>query len=184
MVSLCVFKKWANPVLFFFVLSKHKFYRTTVGFSGIRTWIVRVEGEHADHHHGPGKFLLTGWPESLSKKLIKNTFTRKWALNVDKIVSTGFKKSPKHQQIAQSGHTLSITLCWKVLSRCLPDHFFFTSLPFFWIGFNGLYLELMPSAAWGSGIFEGRARGWMNSVITLCPCPSWIDMTRGGGFCG
>ena len=26
-----------------------QFYRLTVGFSGIRTRIVRVEGEHADH---------------------------------------------------------------------------------------------------------------------------------------
>ena len=35
--------------LFIFVLFKHKFYRKTVGFSGIRTGIVRLEGEHADH---------------------------------------------------------------------------------------------------------------------------------------
>ena len=32
-----------------FVLFKLKFYIKTVGFSGIRTWIVGVEGEHADH---------------------------------------------------------------------------------------------------------------------------------------
>ena len=45
------FKKWANPglFLFIFVLFKHKLYKKTVGFSGIQTRIVRVEGEHADH---------------------------------------------------------------------------------------------------------------------------------------
>ena len=45
------FKKWANPASFcFFVLLKHKFYRKkTVVVSGIRTRIVGVEGEHADH---------------------------------------------------------------------------------------------------------------------------------------
>ena len=37
-----------RPLLFFFVLFKHKFYRKIVGFSRIRTWIVGVEGEHAD----------------------------------------------------------------------------------------------------------------------------------------
>ena len=36
--------------LFIFVLVKRQFYRKkTVGVSGIRTWIVGVEGEHADH---------------------------------------------------------------------------------------------------------------------------------------
>ena len=45
-----IVKKRANPasLLFFFVLFKHKFRKTFV-LSGIRTWIVRVEGEHADH---------------------------------------------------------------------------------------------------------------------------------------
>ena len=45
------FLKWANPgpFLFVFVLFKHKFYRKTACFSRIRTRIVRVEGEHADH---------------------------------------------------------------------------------------------------------------------------------------
>ena len=45
------FLQWANPGLFLFicVLSKHKFSEKTLGFSGIRTRIVRVEGEHADH---------------------------------------------------------------------------------------------------------------------------------------
>ena len=45
------FKKWAYPglFLFIFVLFKHKFYRKTVGVSGIRTRIVGVEGKHADH---------------------------------------------------------------------------------------------------------------------------------------
>ena len=35
--------------LFIFVLFKHKFYRKTVGFSGIQTRNVKVVGEHADH---------------------------------------------------------------------------------------------------------------------------------------
>ena len=32
-----------------FVLFKHKFYRKTVVFSRIRTWIVGVKGKHTDH---------------------------------------------------------------------------------------------------------------------------------------
>jgi hypothetical protein len=36
----------------------------------------------------------------------------------------------------------------------------------------------------GSGNFDERVSGWMNSVMTLWPCPSWIERTRGGGFCG
>ena len=35
--------------MFIFVLFKHNLYRKTVGISGIRTRIVGVEGEHADH---------------------------------------------------------------------------------------------------------------------------------------
>ena len=35
--------------LFIFGLFKHKFYRKTLRVSGIRTWIVEVEGEQADH---------------------------------------------------------------------------------------------------------------------------------------
>ena len=44
-------KNWAHPGLFLFIyiIFKHKFYRKTVGVSGIRIWIVRIEGEHADH---------------------------------------------------------------------------------------------------------------------------------------
>ena len=44
-------KKWANPglFLFIFVLFKHNTIEKTLGFSGIRTRIVGVEGEHADH---------------------------------------------------------------------------------------------------------------------------------------
>ena len=34
---------------FIFVLFKHKFYRKTVAYSRIQTWIVGVKGEHADH---------------------------------------------------------------------------------------------------------------------------------------
>ena len=37
------FLKWGNHGLFLFIFKK------TVGFSGIRTWIVGKEGEHADH---------------------------------------------------------------------------------------------------------------------------------------
>ena len=49
---LCFYKKkWANPGLFFvyFRFFKHNNTEKTVGFSGIRTRIVGVEGEHADH---------------------------------------------------------------------------------------------------------------------------------------
>ena len=38
--------------LFIFVPIKYKLYRKIVEFSGIRTRIVQVEGEHSDHHHG------------------------------------------------------------------------------------------------------------------------------------
>ena len=46
-----LFFKWANPglFLFIFVLFKHNIIEKTLGFSGIRIWIVGVEGEHADH---------------------------------------------------------------------------------------------------------------------------------------
>ena len=46
-----IFLNGATPASFFiFVLFKHQFYRKkTVGFSGIQTLIVGVEGEHADH---------------------------------------------------------------------------------------------------------------------------------------
>ena len=41
---------YPGPLFVIFVLFKHKFYRKKiVGISGIRTRIVRVEGEHADH---------------------------------------------------------------------------------------------------------------------------------------
>ena len=39
-----------TQTFFYFLLFKHKFLqKKTVGFSGIRTRIVRVEGEHSDH---------------------------------------------------------------------------------------------------------------------------------------
>ena len=47
-----------RPTPAFLVLFELKLYWKTVGFSGIRTRIVGVEGEHADyltnldHHHG------------------------------------------------------------------------------------------------------------------------------------
>ena len=44
------FFKWAPAsFLFIFVLFKHNFTDKTVGFSGIRTRIDGVEGEHTDH---------------------------------------------------------------------------------------------------------------------------------------
>ena len=45
------FLKWAyhGIILFIFVLFEHKFYKKTEGISRIRTPIVGVEGEHADH---------------------------------------------------------------------------------------------------------------------------------------
>ena len=44
-------KKWANPglFLFIFVLFKHNIIEKTLDFSGIRTRIIGVVGEHADH---------------------------------------------------------------------------------------------------------------------------------------
>ena len=40
--------------MFIFIISNPHFTEKTVGLSGICTWIVEVEGEHADHHHhGP-----------------------------------------------------------------------------------------------------------------------------------
>ena len=46
-----LFFKWAIPGLFLCIsdLFKHKFYRKYIDVCGIRTRIVRVEGEHADH---------------------------------------------------------------------------------------------------------------------------------------
>ena len=43
--------KWTNPGLFFclFLLFPNTNFTETVDFSGIRTWIIGVEGEHADH---------------------------------------------------------------------------------------------------------------------------------------
>ena len=45
------FKKWANPGIYFvyFCYFYQQFYRKIVYFRGIRTRIVGVEGEHADH---------------------------------------------------------------------------------------------------------------------------------------
>ena len=45
------FFNWANHGLFclFSVFPNTNFTEKTIGFSGIRTRIVRVEGEHADH---------------------------------------------------------------------------------------------------------------------------------------
>ena len=46
-MKLKAFKKMANPglFLFIFVLFENTLYRKSVGFSGIQTLIVRVEGE-------------------------------------------------------------------------------------------------------------------------------------------
>ena len=45
------FLNCTNPglYLFIFILFKCKFYRKTVGFSGVRSRIVGIEGKHADH---------------------------------------------------------------------------------------------------------------------------------------
>ena len=60
------FFKWTNSdlVLSILVLFKHKFYRKTVGFSGIPTRIVRVEGENA-YHLTTTTALFTARPLSL-----------------------------------------------------------------------------------------------------------------------
>ena len=53
-----------RPAPAFLVLFELKLYCKTVGFSGIRTRIVGVEGEHADHltnldhHHGTISLIL------------------------------------------------------------------------------------------------------------------------------
>ena len=49
--QLVFYKKLANPGLFvvYFRSFQTQYYRKTVGFSGIRTQIVGVEGEHTDH---------------------------------------------------------------------------------------------------------------------------------------
>ena len=46
-----MFFKWANPGLFLFIFgfSTTNFTEKTVGFSGTRTRIVGLEGEHVDH---------------------------------------------------------------------------------------------------------------------------------------
>ena len=46
----CFLKKTGQPGLFLFFRSfQIQFYRKIVDFSGIRTQIVGIEGEHADH---------------------------------------------------------------------------------------------------------------------------------------
>ena len=51
MVIIICFLSVPNPAsfLFIFVIFKHNITDKTVGFSGIQTRIIRVEGEHADH---------------------------------------------------------------------------------------------------------------------------------------
>ena len=50
-LAFVVFKKWTNPgqSLFIFILLKHNISGKNVGFNGIRTLIVIVEGKYADH---------------------------------------------------------------------------------------------------------------------------------------
>ena len=50
-LATCWLFKWANPGLFLFIFVRLNvnFYRNIVNWSGIRTKIVGVEGEHADH---------------------------------------------------------------------------------------------------------------------------------------
>ena len=41
------------PLFYFHVFPTTFLPKKTVDFSGIRSQVVRVEGEHADHHSGP-----------------------------------------------------------------------------------------------------------------------------------
>ena len=76
------FLKWANPglFLFIFVLFKHNIIEKTLGFSGIRTRIVGVEGEHADH-------LTTTTAQCLISFMIDHfeTFERQLKVFVDNV---------------------------------------------------------------------------------------------------
>ena len=42
-----------RPLCLLSFFSNTNLQKKTVGFTAIRTRIVRVEGEHADHNHGP-----------------------------------------------------------------------------------------------------------------------------------
>ena len=50
-----------NKVSFylFSVFSNTNFTELTAGVTRIRTWIVRVQGKHADHHYGPRFYNLS-----------------------------------------------------------------------------------------------------------------------------
>ena len=62
----------ASP-LFIFILFKNIFIEKVVDFSGIRTWIVEVEGEHADHLTTTttplSLYSYQGWPFQLYRVL-------------------------------------------------------------------------------------------------------------------
>ena len=67
--------------LFVFVLFKHKVCRKTVGFRGIRTRIIGVEGEHADHHHGPRNSNVVNLL-NLRKRWLADQFLKHFAFGV------------------------------------------------------------------------------------------------------
>ena len=66
--------------------------KKTVGFSRIQTWIVRVEGEHADHLNTTTATLkLVCWrsgllqiPEDLDSNLTKTNSNREYLFTVKK----------------------------------------------------------------------------------------------------
>ena len=52
------FFKWANTDLFLCLFLLFLNTEKTVGVSGIQTWIVGVEGDHADHHNHGSRYLI------------------------------------------------------------------------------------------------------------------------------
>ena len=44
--------------VYFRSFSNTYFTEKTVGFSGIRTRMVGIDGKHADHHHGPKLIIV------------------------------------------------------------------------------------------------------------------------------
>ena len=84
------FKKWTNPASFLFILALfiHKSYRRNVGLSGIRTRIVGVEGELADHLTTTTARHRTCYFQSNFFKMSPNIVTTL----VNKIVAKNFKK--------------------------------------------------------------------------------------------
>ena len=62
-----------RPLFVYFRSFQIQFNRKIVDFSGIRTQIVGVEGEHADHHHGPDCRYLLDWTAAIfNQRLCKH----------------------------------------------------------------------------------------------------------------